>query len=463
MATLFDFSPNRGMLQYNQSALPKKPKSLVNTTGLLSNQFTNAYPINKTSTPNYAQPIGNIIKTQPSGNLSATSPVDTGALARQAAAKRMADAQAQANASGQNVSLGTDYTAPTNYVAPTTFNFQQDQQYNQPTQPTTPAAPVAPATTPLQDAYTKYIQSLAPSSEVQSAQQKYLDFVTNTQAGVNNLEGQGRGIPLSLVSGQQEKLMKQAGIQEQQYSNALNVAQTRQTALQQQAQAGIGMEQALAEQRSPQTITVGNTVLGFDSATGKLQPLYTAPEQELDASGLLDLQKKELEIQKLQKDLSGENPLSEIERKIKELQLQKLQDEINPPVSEQDAQRIESQMNLFKAALNRTKELAKYSGSNTTWESIRQKFGATDFQGLMAQANTLRTLVLTMATDPSIKKFFGPQMSNADVQLMMSAGTSLNPELQKPADFIKELNRLEEFITRVQGGQNEQGNGEFNW
>ena len=76
--------------------------------------------------------------------------------------------------------------------------------------------------------------------------------------------------------------------------------------------------------------------------------------------------------------------------------------------------------------------------------------GSTDYTNLVAQTNTLRTSILTLATDPSIKKFFGPQMSNADVTLMTSAGTTLNPELNDPAQMYDEIKRLQDLFARMQ-------------
>lgn len=75
--------------------------------------------------------------------------------------------------------------------------------------------------------------------------------------------------------------------------------------------------------------------------------------------------------------------------------------------------------------------------------------GDTPFRQLEAYTNTLRTNMLTLATDPAIKKFFGPQMSNADVQLMTSAGTTLNPDKQTPAQMKEEIARIEDFVTRA--------------
>ena len=54
-----------------------------------------------------------------------------------------------------------------------------------------------------------------------------------------------------------------------------------------------------------------------------------------------------------------------------------------------------------------------------------------------------------MQTDPNIKKFFGPQMSNADVQLMTAAGTTVNPEMQSPALLKQEVERIKDLTIRA--------------
>jgi hypothetical protein len=116
-----------------------------------------------------------------------------------------------------------------------------------------------------------------------------------------------------------------------------------------------------------------------------------------------------------------------------------------------DPQNAMSQIELAKKSLKNAKELANASGS-TSWftGAARAVAGARPIDNLTAETNTLRTNVLTMATDPAIKKFFGPQMSNADVQLMTAAGTTLNPELQSPKQMKEELARLEDFIARAE-------------
>jgi len=108
-------------------------------------------------------------------------------------------------------------------------------------------------------------------------------------------------------------------------------------------------------------------------------------------------------------------------------------------------------INLVKGAINRAFALADASGNTgIIGKTGRLLGGADDYTNLIAETNTIRTNVLTMMTDPSIKKFFGPQMSNADVQLMTSAGTTLNPELQSPANMKLELGRLQDLILRAE-------------
>jgi len=76
--------------------------------------------------------------------------------------------------------------------------------------------------------------------------------------------------------------------------------------------------------------------------------------------------------------------------------------------------------------------------------------GDTDYRRLETYADTLRTNVLALMTDPSIKKFFGPQMSNADVKLMSSTGSTLRPESNSPSDMKSEVERLDDLLNRME-------------
>lgn len=95
--------------------------------------------------------------------------------------------------------------------------------------------------------------------------------------------------------------------------------------------------------------------------------------------------------------------------------------------------------------------LYKGAGAARLPELIKEQvFGADTTQNrLEAQVDTLRANMLTLATDPSIKEFFGPQMSDADVRLMTAAGTTLRPGSQSPDDLRAETIRIQDFINRA--------------
>lgn len=110
-----------------------------------------------------------------------------------------------------------------------------------------------------------------------------------------------------------------------------------------------------------------------------------------------------------------------------------------------------SQLSFLSKTIADANALAGASGTSGVSRAIGDWFiGDSNYRRLEAVTNTLRTNVLTLATDPNIKKFFGPQMSNADVQLMTSAGTTLNPEKQSPEDMRNELTRLNDLVSRMQ-------------
>jgi hypothetical protein len=109
------------------------------------------------------------------------------------------------------------------------------------------------------------------------------------------------------------------------------------------------------------------------------------------------------------------------------------------------------QLKFLRDTSTKALELAKASGASGISKKIGDWFvGDTKYRQLEAQTNTLRTNVLTLMTDPSIKKFFGPQMSEADVRLMTAAGTTLNPSQQSPEQLKTEINRLDDLFNRME-------------
>lgn len=132
-----------------------------------------------------------------------------------------------------------------------------------------------------------------------------------------------------------------------------------------------------------------------------------------------------------------------------EYALKKQAADAKTPVTSGTTQDTRSQLDFLINTAASAKELSNQSGQGSITKGFGDLVGGSKYRQLEQYANTLKTNMLTLATDPSIKKFFGPQMSNADVLLMTSAGTTLNPEKQNPEQLKEEIARLEDFFARA--------------
>ena len=137
-----------------------------------------------------------------------------------------------------------------------------------PPETTPPVTP--PATPPVESEADKYFklyqQSLKMTPEEEALQTQLSNITTGADLGVAGLEGQGRGIPLSLVRGQQEKLLKQAAIQAQPLQKQLELLQARRQAEAEMAKAA--SDYYGTETYKPTTVGAGETLI--DPATGKV-------------------------------------------------------------------------------------------------------------------------------------------------------------------------------------------------
>ena len=116
-----------------------------------------------------------------------------------------------------------------------------------------------------------------------------------------------------------------------------------------------------------------------------------------------------------------------------------------------DVTKTREQLTFLKDTVSKAIERSGAAGASGISRYLGDKFiGDTSYRQLESLTNTLRTNVLALMTDPTVKKFFGPQMSNADVQLMTAAGTTLNPELQSPELMKAELSRLASLFARIE-------------
>lgn len=110
-----------------------------------------------------------------------------------------------------------------------------------------------------------------------------------------------------------------------------------------------------------------------------------------------------------------------------------------------------SQLPFLKETAQLALDLAKVSGSSGINRTIRDIFkGSNKFRQLENLTDTLKTNILTLAGDPNVRKFFGPQMSEADVRMMMAGGTTLDPMKQTPSQMTAELNRVYSMFDRIE-------------
>lgn len=145
-----------------------------------------------------------------------------------------------------------------------------------------------------------------------------------------------------------------------------------------------------------------------------------------------------------------------LDRAYKQAQIAKMYQDIaesQNKIAPQNAtvQDSSAQLNFLKDTVSKAKKLAGASGRSGARRFVEGALvGSTKYTQLDQYTNTLKTNMLTLATDPNIKKFFGPQMSNADVLLMTSAGTTLNPQNLNSKQMKEELKRIDGLFTRMQ-------------
>lgn len=113
-------------------------------------------------------------------------------------------------------------------------------------------------------------------------------------------------------------------------------------------------------------------------------------------------------------------------------------------------QKTLDQLQFLRDTATKATEVAAGAGAGGITKFLGDTFkGDTKYRQLEAFTNTLKVNVLSLMTDPTIKRFFGPQMSNADVLLMTSAGTTLNPANNTPTQMKDEITRLDDLFNRM--------------
>lgn len=390
-------------------------------------------------------------------NPSAVSPIatDTSKIAQfsQGLAQRTnspakdAYVKSQMATAPQGTTLGNNTATQTNVIAPdassnkfNTATGLSNPNYVDPNQPATPApttTPEAPkAPSKYEDAMTAYIQSLTQTPEEKALR---ADIAKRSgQSAIDYEKALQSGETMGFASGEASRVERQN-------------------------QLGIG-----AQTGALTALTAGREgdVAANKARVDYLSTLETTPKQQLELKkAQAELDKTLAETKKTTAEtgqVGAVKPMTAYEQakfnqdaaqfgKTYALQAREtaLKEAAAAPTAGTGDQAI-NQVNLIKTSIENAKKLADSSG-NTGILGRTGRFlaGSDDYTNLVAETNTLRTNLLTLATDPSIKKFFGPQMSNADVQLMTSAGTTLNPELQSPENLKKEITRIEGLMNKL--------------
>lgn len=156
--------------------------------------------------------------------------------------------------------------------------------------PVVASSPENAPTSATDQAFAAYIKSLQPNQDVTDAKTAYNNFTANENLGVSNLEGQGRGIPLTLIRGQQAKLKAQAEPEATRLQNAIGIAQDSATSISNAAKANADYLQTkdtnALNLAKPVGISNTSTPYAYNSSTGKYEPVASTAGSVAGVGGL---------------------------------------------------------------------------------------------------------------------------------------------------------------------------------
>jgi hypothetical protein len=116
------------------------------------------------------------------------------------------------------------------------------------------------------------------------------------------------------------------------------------------------------------------------------------------------------------------------------------------------------QISNLKSALDNVQKLKGAAGPSAISRKLGDVFiGDSSFRQLEAYVDTVKSNLLTLVTDPNIKKFFGPQMSNRDVELMTSTASSLDAQRLSPEQIQAEVDKVNAFLLKYEAAKNSSG------
>ena len=144
-----------------------------------------------------------------------------------------------------------------------------------------PIAPPLIDTTAFDTAQKNYLGNLQMSPEEEQTQTQLNDLVSKTNMSITGLEGQGRGIPMPLIRGQQGQLAQQSQLQQQTLQQKLALAQAKRQSAMDVSKASLAIEQdklkTLQDQRKP--LEVGGNLIRLNPTTGKYETVFSNPDE----------------------------------------------------------------------------------------------------------------------------------------------------------------------------------------
>lgn len=305
-----------------------------------------------------------------------------------------------------------------------------------PTQPYTGGGS-DPSTAEADDWFKKYKESLAPSAEEEESMKRLDDL--NEAASTAYVNTQNQPIALPFITGQQAAIQRSKTNLAAPLEAYIARAQAKRQIASNVSKAALDRMDAQAKEKR-------------DAATKAAEAAESARRFGVTEAG--NAQERALAEKKFNEDVRQFGLQYALDKQKAATDAAKVAAE--KAASVQDPAKTLDQIALVEGSIERAEKLANSSGNTGVFgKTGRFLTGADSYTNLVAETNTLRTNALTMMTDPTIKKFFGPQMSNADVQLMTSAGTTLNPELQTPAFLKAELGRLKDLVSRAKAAVQE--------
>jgi len=316
------------------------------------------------------------------------------------------------------------------------------------------------------------LQGTTPSEAEKAAASQLTDFQGALGQAITGLEGQGRGIPISVVRGQQGVIARQGALEQQTLEQRLATREAERQAnlAAQTAQLGFlqdditretGQEQTQQSQLQQLALTAAQAgatpeqiqgIMGagsFGNAIGTAAPFLRAKEDPVAA---LEMQKATLENQTLERELSGQlTGVDALEFSIKQLELEKKMQEASG-IKTPTAKEMETLSEINKLAQDVLSSPALQATTGPLGQylpSFRTLTGQTF--NLDKDIDRLKNL-LTLGN----LGLMSGVLSETDIKILASSATSLDKGMTT-SKFKEELQRI---ISKTSGQLGQQGVGQ---